>query len=147
MSRRIKKALARRRAQDGFSLLELIVAFSILSLVLSASFSTYSMGLRNARRAEARLLLTIEAENLMNQMGRSVPVVPGRTTGQTASGLTWTALVDPYDQDLMPEERVIPILPQARGPELVRVEITVLAPGQVQGSVTLETLRLWEPPR
>jgi prepilin-type N-terminal cleavage/methylation domain-containing protein len=89
----------RRAAEDltaGFTLVEVLVAFAILSMVLIGLFSGISTALRGDYQAaftrSALLLATADLET----EGLVVPLAPGVTTGRFENGMEWRRTVRPY---------------------------------------------------
>ena len=71
-----------RKAEDGFSLLEVLVAFSILALSTGVTMQIFSTGLRKVEisRAQARALALAEAT--LAAVGSDIPLVPGERLGE-----------------------------------------------------------------
>lgn len=76
--------MARARSQSGFTLLEVVVAFVVLSLVLSVVFEVFSTWLsRTAMLAEQSQALAI-AQSRLAAVGIEEPVKEGETGGESA---------------------------------------------------------------
>jgi prepilin-type N-terminal cleavage/methylation domain-containing protein len=82
--------------ESGFTLVEVLVAFAILSIVLLTLFSGVSTALRGDRRAEftrsALRLATAELETA----GIGNTLTPGVTNGRFENGMEWRLSVRPY---------------------------------------------------
>ena len=85
--------------QSGLSLIEVVVAFIILSLGIGALIGGLSTGLRGTGRAAEAEHVLIYAETLLAETGVSVPLEVGRTDGTTPSGLAWRRVVRPFPGD------------------------------------------------
>jgi len=71
-----------RRASTGFTLIEMVIAFAILGLSLSALYATFQSALsrtgHDARLSEATLL----ARSLLARAGTEWPLIEGSTHGE-----------------------------------------------------------------
>ena len=127
-----------RREEDGFTLLEVIIALAIASLMLIGLFRAGSGGLFAADDA-ARVDEAIErAQSHLAAFARAGAVVPGELEGDDGGGYRWAALVKPI--------AVEPVAPAANAttPQAlyaIQVRISWLAAGRPR-SVMLETRRL-----
>ena len=126
------------REEDGFTLLEVIVALAIASLMLIGLFRAGSGGLFAADDA-ARVDEAIErAQSHLAAFARAGTIVPGELEGDDGSGYRWAALVKPI--------AVEPVTPTANVTTLqalyaIQVKISWSAAGRPR-SVVLETRRL-----
>ena len=85
-----------RPDEQGFTLIEMIVALAILSIALGTLFAGFAQGFErqrlNAEQRQARVL----AERLLQESGTSSPLREGATRGVAAGGLHWAVLVKPF---------------------------------------------------
>jgi prepilin-type N-terminal cleavage/methylation domain-containing protein len=130
--------------ESGFTLVEVLVAFAILSIVLLTLFSGLSTALRGDRRAEftrsALRLATAELETA----GIGNPLTPGVTNGRFENGMEWRLSVRPYAfaNNVTPAYWVEIIVRPPSGssrPSFASMLAEHLAPAP---SVTLTTLKL-----
>lgn len=81
--------LANRTAESGFTLLEVMIAFAILSLSLLAIHQTYAGALRSTRSGEATREALEVAQSLLDKTRGSQRVEPHAATGKTGTGAQW----------------------------------------------------------
>ncbi|HRX60848.1 MAG TPA: type II secretion system protein [Candidatus Competibacter sp.] len=123
------------RRQEGFSLLEVLVAFVILSISLGVLLQVFATGLRNAGTADDYTQATLYAESILAAIGRETPLSEGQHSGPINDRFSWRSTVAPYTDD-MPD-------PEKTHVRAYRVEVEVFWDGLAQTrSVMLETLRL-----
>ncbi len=78
----------------GFTLIEVLVAFSILSLTLAALFSLLSSGTRNTRVADEYSRAVVWAESKLAEIGVSEPLRSGVRRGRVDSHYQWELRVE-----------------------------------------------------
>lgn len=108
-----------KQACRGFSLLEVLVAFIILSLALGVLMRIFSGGLGNIGAAEHYSRAVAIAESQLAAAGIESPLTEGENAGEIENGYTWRTSVRRYDADEQPLEGVV--LPV----DLYQVEVTV----------------------
>lgn len=85
------------RGCRGFSLLEVLVAFVILSLVATALFRLFSGALVNASAADDYTHAVLVAESVLAEAAATVPLVEGSSSGTADEGrIAWTTQVARY---------------------------------------------------
>jgi general secretion pathway protein I len=83
--------------QRGFSLLEVLVAFVILSLVVTALFRLFSGALVNASAADDYTHAVLVAESALAEAAAAVPLVEATNSGTADDGrIGWTTVVAKY---------------------------------------------------
>jgi general secretion pathway protein I len=120
----------------GFTLIEVLVALTILSLSLGIIFSVFSVGLRGKRAAEDYETATLLAESRLNSIGIDEPIREGETVGQFDDRFWWKTVVTPYHEEGRDETKDL-----LRRPVLVTIAVSWGEAGS-EKSVTLRTLRL-----
>lgn len=82
------------RSIAGFSLLEVLVALSIMALSLGVLYHAAAGGVRNAAHLERHAHALVIAEGLLSRM-QTVPTAGVSTSGQTPDGFRWSLLSVP----------------------------------------------------
>ena len=134
----------RRTPSRGFSLLEVLVAFVIMSLVAIALFRLFSGALNNASAADdySRAVLVAESA-LADGRGHAAAARRRRNPGSADDGrIAWTTRVAPYSPPgVSPDlERVA----ETMSTRLYRIvaEVTFAAPSGGQRTYALATTRI-----
>ncbi len=78
----------------GFTLIEVLVAFSILSLTLATLFALLSSGARNTQTADEYSRALVLAESKMAELGISEPLRSGMNRGRFNDTYRWELQVD-----------------------------------------------------
>jgi len=90
-------ASPRIRTQGGFSLLEVLVAFVILSLVVTALFALFGGALRNASTSEEWSRALLVAQSRLAEAASAQPLKEGSAAGTEPDGrISWQTAVAPY---------------------------------------------------
>lgn len=82
--------------QRGFSLLEILIAFSILALSLGILLKIFSAGVNTAGIAEEYNAAAQIAESLMARTGVEAPLQQGESTGLENEKYHWRVSVSPF---------------------------------------------------
>jgi general secretion pathway protein I len=90
--------------QQGFSLLEVLVAFAILSLTLGALLQVFATGLRNTALAEDYSLATLHAQSVLAILDSRESLSEGLEKGEIDATYSWRLSVIPW-QDPNPLEQ------------------------------------------
>ena len=135
--------LIQRSKQTGFSLLEVLVAFVVLTLVLSVLMQIFSGGIRNTKRAGHHQQAILLAKSKLAGVGIETPLYLGETAGRFDSQYQWRLSIYPHQDDGLQSydsQNSTPlILPVA----LVNTSIEVFwDEPDASGSVKMQTLRL-----
>ena len=134
---------SRARRQRGFSLLEVLVAFVILALVVTALFRLFSGALVNASAADDYTHAVLVAESVLAEAAATVPLVEATNNGTADDGrIAWTTQVTAYTPPgVSPDaERVAETMPN----RLFRITAAVsfAAPSGGTRSFALATTRI-----
>jgi general secretion pathway protein I len=120
----------------GFSLLEVLVAFSILTLSLGVLFSLFATGLRNTSIAREHSHAIALAESRLAEIGVIEPLETGVQEGAFDDQYRWYIQVTEYPWYDEPATTLQPLVPYQ-----VKVEVTWQSLYR-ERSVALTTLRL-----
>ncbi len=136
MSRLLNRYRAQVRRNTGFTLLEVLVAFSILTLSLGVLLTLFSTGLRNTAIAHDYSRAITLAESRLASIGVSEPLQPGESEGRFDDHYRWYAEITPhvgnYDHAIGDTAW-----------QLYKVRVHVIWEGfDGERSVTLSTLRM-----
>jgi general secretion pathway protein I len=82
--------------QQGFSLLEILIAFSIMALSLGILLKIFSGGINTASVAEEYTTAVQIAESLLVQTGVETPLQQGEMSGVENDRFYWLVSVSPY---------------------------------------------------
>ncbi|MEI7993509.1 MAG: type II secretion system protein [Methylococcaceae bacterium] len=90
------KTPAAANKQKGFSLLEILIAFSILAISLGILLKIFSSGVNTAVVAEDYTAAVQIAEGLMAKTGVETPLQPGEDSGLENNKYHWLVEVSPF---------------------------------------------------
>lgn len=133
------------RNDRGFSLLEILVAFAILSLSIGVLLRIFAGGGQLTKTADDYYRAVITAETLMTGLGVETPLQPGVTQGTTETGFRWTATVTPYpiNPQLLGVQAGAPMMNNSMGFLPFWVELAVeWGPEEDPRAFTMQSLRL-----
>jgi len=81
--------MSKKRLSKGFTLLEVLMAFVILSIALGAVYGSYSGSLRGEGAAVASTQQTLEVRSVFARVGVEIPFDQGIHRGKMTSGDRW----------------------------------------------------------
>lgn len=90
----------RTRQATGFSLIEVLVALTIMAVSLGLILEIFSGGLRQINRGEQNFRAMLQAESLMNDLGANLPLHKGIQQGKTDQGYEWKIEIKPYEPEM-----------------------------------------------
>jgi prepilin-type N-terminal cleavage/methylation domain-containing protein len=121
--------------QQGFTLIEALVAFVVLGLALTALYGQFFGGFTALRTSDSVAAATRLAQSKLEPAGISEPLRPGETSGRFGNGFTWRKMVAPYRGEL--------VLPRYDAVAPYAVAVTVSWPAFPKDkAVTLSAVRL-----
>lgn len=134
----------RRSAASGFSLIEVLVALTIVGLGLAAAAGMLGVGMRGHDTARDVAAASAFAEDLIAQTGITDRLQAGETHGSFAGRFEWARSITPYNDRPSDTDRV---LNSDTVPPLYRVTVAVAwEDGRRRQRITLSTLRLGPAP-
>jgi len=84
------------RIQSGYSLIEVLVAMTVLALTLTVLMRIFGGGLRNIDLATQYTDAIVIAEAQLAAVGPLIPVTPGTSDGEEADRYHWTRTIAEY---------------------------------------------------
>jgi general secretion pathway protein I len=124
------------KKQQGFTLLEVLVAFAIMGVALGTLLQTFAMGLRNTALSEEYTQAMLHAESVLAGLGVEEPLTEGDLSGKLDDKYAWRGSVSVYEEPEGPELPDNGLIPY-------HVQITVYWQDEShERSVSLETLRI-----
>ncbi len=130
----------RRGGASGFTLIEVLVALTILALSLGVFLNIFSTGLKGTRLSEAYSMATMLAESKLATIGVEEPLEEGESSGRFDDRFAWMVDVRPHESMEDEEEGSV----RRRGAlEAFDVVVTVSWDDRNDAkSISLTTLRL-----
>jgi len=123
--------------QQGYSLIEVIVAFGVLALALTLLLGTLSGGMRQVRESADAGRAALHARSLLETLGVDAPLQPGRSSGAFEQGrYRWELEIARYRDPASPA-------PVADGAQLLELNLDVAwGEGGARQRWQVRTLRL-----
>ena len=91
--------MTKRNGQSGYTLLEVVVAFAILTLSLSAMIPSLANLTGQSGSARETWAATEFARSLIEPIGIAEPLRPGVRTGRVERRWDWRIEIAPYNDD------------------------------------------------
>ena len=98
-----------RKPQRGMTLLEILVAFVILSLTMAVILHIFSGGMRNSKSAESYSRAVFLAQSRLAAVGVERPLTPGEDSGQVGTNLQWRVSVSAVDDGGEADRLLMPV--------------------------------------
>jgi len=86
-----------RRHDAGFTVVEVLVAFAIVTIVLAALYQTVAGAYRGYARVQVREQTLALARAHLEAVGIETPLQLGESTGTDATGVPWHLTVEPVE--------------------------------------------------
>ena len=128
---------------EGFSLLEILVAFTLLAVAMGVLMQIFSSGVNGASLADRYAKATMYAESKLASVGVEGDLKETATAGKFDDDISWVLVVRPY-QDPVPKEQSMIDYEKLMVTQLFEVELKVsfTADDRRERVVNLSTLRL-----
>ena len=96
------------RRQRGFTLIEIVIAFVLLSLILATSYQIFSTGMQRAGDLDDYSRALEIAQTQLAQAGVNETFDEGQTSGQSDDQrFRWTVSIAAFDDGTDPAKRVL----------------------------------------
>lgn len=126
-------------ASQGFTLLEILVAFTVMAALVTVLLQVFSSGLRAAQLGEQYTRAVLMAQAKMASLeGEEDGLQLGEHSGSFDDTFAWRTKIIAYPTDAYPQPHELGVLVY---PVMATVEVTWQT-GERQRSVSLKTLRL-----
>lgn len=131
------------RGGEGFSLLEILVAFTLLAVAMGVLMQIFSSGVNGATLADRYAKATMYAESKLAGVGVEADLKEGADSGKFDDDFSWSLQVRPY-QDPFPKEASVIDFEKLMPTQLYEIELKVsfTADDRRERVVNLSTLRL-----
>jgi prepilin-type N-terminal cleavage/methylation domain-containing protein len=123
----------RTGAEDGFTLLELLVSLAILVLFLAVGLTALSVAMRGDRQAAFLTEATLIARSKIAAAGVDFPLRAGAAARGLEDGFPWSAEVEPYGSARLESGGLV---------RAFRVRVTVSDPRSASRALSLFTIAL-----
>ena len=130
------------RRQQGFTLVEVVVALLIFGLVFAVVARIIQTGILQSGRAEAMTRATLLARSQLARIGADVPVAEGELDGDAGEGFHWQIAIRPA---VFEGERTDQTDRSRQQPKILPYQVEVAVAWGTGGpaeAVTLTSLRL-----
>lgn len=119
---------------SGFTLIEILVAFTIAAGALAVVFELLSGNMTGMARTQARERAVLIAQSRLDAASADTGLAPGVLTGRADAQFQWQVTVEPFDAPLATR--------QGKAAQLYRVVARVVwHEGLAERAVMLQTLR------
>ena len=98
-----------RKHNRGLTLMEVLVAFIVLSLTMAVILHIFSGGMRNSGRADSYSRAVFLAQSRLAAVGVEQPLVPGEASGQVGSHMQWRVSVVRLDDGGEADRLLMPV--------------------------------------
>ncbi|WP_107852366.1 type IV pilus modification PilV family protein [Oceanimonas marisflavi] len=86
-----------RHAQKGFTLLEVLVAFAVLTITLGVLLNIFSLAIRTTQIAQEQQKAVLLAESKLAELDAGVTLRPGVERGDFDERFEWETRVEEFD--------------------------------------------------
>ncbi len=128
---------------QGFSLLEILVAFMLLAMAMGVLMQIFSRGVTGATLADRYARATMYAESKLAGIGIEEELKESALAGKFDDDFSWTLVVRPY-QDPVPKDQSVVDFEKLMPTQLYEIDLKVsfTADDHRERLVNLSTLRL-----
>ncbi len=86
-----------RSAQQGFTLIEVVMAFSLLAVGLGIAMQIAVGAMRQTRNAAEFTEASLYAQSLVDTLGVTERLLPGQDSGEFDERYRWNLSIEPYE--------------------------------------------------
>ena len=83
--------------QNGFTLLEVLIAFTMLAVIFATTMEIIAGSARNTRKATDNTLVALYAQSKLDELGLFEKLEEGSSSGDFDDNTSWELDVVPYD--------------------------------------------------
>lgn len=83
--------------QNGFTLLEVLVAFTMLAVIFATTMEIIAGSARNTRKASENTIVALLAQSKLDELGLLEKLEEGNTSGDFDDFTSWSLDVIPFD--------------------------------------------------
>ncbi len=121
--------------QQGFTLIEVVVAFAIFALSVGAIYGLFQNSIKRTVQADQREVLLLTAQSLLSQLRMQSDSWSAEQSGTTSEGLSWRAAVTPFKANIAENSKW----------KAVEVTVSVSDPQRPQREYSLRSIELAHP--
>jgi general secretion pathway protein I len=127
----------------GFSLLEVLVAFTLFAVAMGVIMQIFSRGVNGASIADHYAKATMHAESRLAAIGLEETIKEGTSSGKFDDDYTWQVTIKPY-QDPAPRDQMAIDFEKQHFAQLYEIEtkVTFATDDRKVRAVTLSTLQI-----
>lgn len=122
----------KRTCKSGFTLLEVLIALTILAVSVGVLFTSFSVTASGTQVAHRDMGAASLAQSLLARIGADIPIRPGKLTG-SAGDLNWEIDIAPYGGQADTSGSLLAAF---------EVALRISRMGESADALTLKTLRL-----
>lgn len=115
--------MVRFRASNGFTLLEVLLAFVVFALSFTAVLEILSGSMRNTVRAREYTEAALIAQSVMDQLGLELPVEQGANYSGESGDYQWELNIGLYEE--VEENTQSVVLGELTGIELLQIDLVI----------------------
>jgi general secretion pathway protein I len=121
--------------QVGFTLLETLVALSVLAIILGVVYQIFGTSLRNMQYTKEYSYAQMYAESKLSELGKGIPIKEGNYEGSFDQKYTWKLNLAPFpsvtEKDVISKFRInfIVLWDSSRGQRSIKITTHRLSVG------------------
>jgi general secretion pathway protein I len=119
----MKNGMVRFRAGNGFTLLEVLLAFVVFALSFTTVMEILSGSIRNTVRAREYTEAALVAQSVMDQLGLELAVEQGANYLGESGDYQWELNIGLYEDDAENTQSVV--LAELTGIELLQIDLVI----------------------